>query len=440
MIKENYILITDIGRDTDDTLALLILLYLHKLDKIKLLAIAVSGSKLQNRGNSVYYWLSKFRIIDIAVIIPLEEQFNFEPIDIDERTNKIIKDIDSNVCILPYTKKTFKTNINKYDNLHSFFETNETNNINIISIAPIRPLYIALKTNPKIINRISNIYFQGNIYYENNSIIPDIRSDGRGAYNFGNGFPNSQEIKDETKYVIDLFEKTYINNDINKLYFLGKNTAYLINFNLKDLLFINKKIAILSVKKTLLFAKNLPNVFNMVFKNNIIYTNKLKLIRKYKKHIDKLNISKYINNIKDRLNRLNRLKSIVDQDKINYLNNELYEIQILLNNIKNNNEYSNDSYYKLFIRFLIDPNNINNKYTKDFLTTINKITNAYDLVLIYLVLYKDFYNLKESKILTENDKIYNKSKHIQFNEKNSNIFNVKKIKNHMKKLLRKSLQ
>jgi hypothetical protein len=130
----------------------------------------------------------------------------------------------------------------------------------------------------------------------------------------------------------------------------------------------------------------------------------------------------------------------VDQDKINYLNNELYEIQILLNNIKNNNEYSNDSYYKLFIRFLIDPNNINNKYTKDFLTTINKITNAYDLVLIYLVLYKDFYNLKESKILTENDKIYNKSKHIQFNEKNSNIFNVKKIKNHMKKLLRKSLQ
>lgn len=430
MIKENYILITDIGRDTDDTLALLILLYLHKLDKIKLLAIAVSGSKLQNRGNSVYYWLSKFRIIDIAVIIPLEEQFNFEPIDIDERTNKIIKDIDSNVCILPYTKKTFKTNINKYDNLHSFFEKNAINNINIISIAPIRPLYTALKTNPKIINRISNIYFQGNIYYENNSIIPDIRSDGRGAYNFGNGFPNSQEIKNETKYVIDLFEKTYINNDINKLYFLGKNTAYLINFNLKDLLFINKKIAILSVKKTLLFAKNLPNVFNMVFKNNIIYTNKLKLIKKYKDHIDKLNLTKNIEN---------RLKTTTNQNKINYLNNELEQLKILINNIKNKNEFSNDSYYKLFIQFLIDPNDINNKYTKDFLTTINKITNPYDLVLIYLVLYKNFFNLKESKFLFQNDKIYNKSKHIQFNEKNINIFNIKKIKNHMKKLLRKSI-
>lgn len=430
MIKENYILITDIGRDTDDTLALLILLYLHKLDKIKLLAIAVSGSKLQNRGNSVYYWLSKFRIIDIAVIIPLEEQFNFEPIDIDEKTNKIIKDIDSNVCILPYTKKTFTTNINKYDNLNSFFEKNAINNINIISIAPIRPLYTALKTNPKIINKISNIYFQGNVYYENNSIIPDIRSNGRGAYNFGNGFPNSQEIKDETKYVIDLFEKTYINNDNNKLYFLGKNTAYLINFNLKDLLFIDKNIAILSIKKTLLFAKNLPNVFNMVFKNNIIYTNKLKLIRKYKKHIDKLNLTKNIEN---------RLKTTTNQNKINYLNNELEQLKILINNIKNKNEFSNDSYYKLFIQFLIDPNDINNKYTKDFLTTINKITNPYDLVLIYLVLYKNFFNLKESKFLFQNDKIYNKSKHIQFNEKNINIFNIKKIKNHMKKLLRKSI-
>ena len=30
----NYIVITDIGRDTDDTLALIILLYLHKKNDI----------------------------------------------------------------------------------------------------------------------------------------------------------------------------------------------------------------------------------------------------------------------------------------------------------------------------------------------------------------------------------------------------------------------
>jgi len=431
MVKKKYILITDIGRDTDDTLALIILLYLHKLNKIKLLAIAVSGSKLQNRGNSVYYWLSRFKITNIAVVIPLDEEFSFKPIDIDERTNKIIKDVDSNVCILPYNKKTFRTNINKYANLNSFFEANRDDNIDIISIAPVRPLYTALKANTKIINRISNIYFQGNIYYKNNSMIPDIRSGGKGAYNFGNGFPNAEEIRDETKYVIDLFDKTYISNDNNKLYFLGKNTAYLIDFNLKDLMFIDQNIAKLSVRKTLLFAKNLPTIFNMVFKNNIIEKNKLKVIKKYKNHI-KNKIPKYINNIK------NRLKLIADDNKINYLNNELENLQTLINNIENNNEQCNDSYYKLFIQFLIVPNDINNKYTKDFLTTINKITNAYDLVLVYLVLYKDFFNLKETKILTENDNIYMKSKHIQFNEKNTNIFNVKIIKNHMKKHLKKS--
>ena len=34
---KNYILITDIGRDTDDTLALIILLYLHKIKKNKII-------------------------------------------------------------------------------------------------------------------------------------------------------------------------------------------------------------------------------------------------------------------------------------------------------------------------------------------------------------------------------------------------------------------
>jgi len=47
---KNYILITDIGRDTDDTLALIILLYLHKIKKIKLLTIAVSGGKIKKQS------------------------------------------------------------------------------------------------------------------------------------------------------------------------------------------------------------------------------------------------------------------------------------------------------------------------------------------------------------------------------------------------------
>ena len=441
-----YILITDIGRDTDDTLALIILLYLHKINKIKLLAIAVSGAKLENRTNSVIFWLSKYSINNISVISSFNEEFVFSPIDIDERNNKIIKDIDSNVCILPYNEKkvnieNLKKNIDIYDNLISYFNNNNEFDINIIAIAPIRPLYNCLINNNKVIDRISNIYFQGNVYYEKKSIIPDIRGGGKGAYNFGNGFPNAEEIKNETKYVIDLFNKKYSKNDNNKLYFLGKNTAYLIEFNYKDFNFIDKNIAKLSIQKTLLFAKNLPDIFNMVFKNNINQKMRKKVIEKNMKNINKIikndnsKLNLYLKDLKNRLNLLEK-KNI---DKINYLNKELKIINTHINNIKENNENQYDSYYILFIQFMVDNNNINNKYTHDFLKTITKISNPYDLVLIYLVIYKNFFDFKQSKFLTKNDKIYNNTKHIQFNEKNKVILK-KNMKNHMKKMLKKSLK
>ena len=87
---------------------------------------------------------------------------------------------------------------------------------------------------------------------------------------------------------------------------------------------------------------------------------------------------------------------------------------------------------------MVDNNDINNKYTQDFLKTITKISNPYDLVLTYLVIYKNFFDFKHSKFLTKNDKIYNNSKHVQFNEKNKSIFK-KNIKSHMKRMLKKSL-
>ena len=110
---KSYILITDIGRDSDDTLALIVLLYYHKISKIKLLSIAVSGAKLIQRANCVFYWLSYYKIDDISVIIPLQEELIFDPIDIDDKTKRIIKDIDSNVCILPYDEKNSKYKFTK---------------------------------------------------------------------------------------------------------------------------------------------------------------------------------------------------------------------------------------------------------------------------------------------------------------------------------------
>jgi hypothetical protein len=112
--------------------------------------------------------------------------------------------------------------------------------------------------------------------------MPDIRADGRGSYNFGNGFPNKEEIMKETKYVIDLFNKSQKSKD-NKLYFLGKNTAYLVELTEKDLYKIDKQIAELTIKKTLLFAKSLPDVFNLVFKNNIDNKKRVLLLIKIQK-------------------------------------------------------------------------------------------------------------------------------------------------------------
>ena len=57
---------------------------------------------------------------------------------------------------------------------------------------------------------------------------------------------------------------------------------------------------------------------------------------------------------------------------------------------------------------------IDNEYTKDFLKTINKINNPYDLVLVYLALFEDLFDFKQSKFLTENDKVI----------RTSNIFNL----------------
>jgi hypothetical protein len=114
----------------------------------------------------------------------------------------------------------------------------------------------------------------------------------------------------------------------------------------------------------------------------------------------------------------------------------LNEIRILENNIANDDI---DSYYSLFIQFMMDPNDIDNEYTKDFLKTINKINNPYDLVLVYLALFEDLFDFNQSKFLTENDKVYKNTKHIQFNEKNNYILNKKYMLKHMKTLLKKAL-
>ena len=135
-------------------------------------------------------------------------------------------------------------------------------------------------------------------------------------------------------------------------------------------------------------------------KNNIDNKKKGIIIKKNSKIISNLindidsPLNRYIDNIK------NRLKYVKEASKLEYLNNELLNKNTHIKNIINNTEESIDSSYKLFIEFIVDTKDIQNNYTKDFLLTINKITNPYDLVLSYLVIFKIFFDFtKKSSIV-----------------------------------------
>jgi len=146
-------------------------------------------------------------------------------------------------------------------------------------------------------------------------------------------------------------------------------------------------------------------------------------------------MNQYISDLNDRINIIDR-KNIA---KINYLEKEIGTIKKHIDSINKGDEDYYDSCYILFTQFLMDNEDIRNKYTIDFLRTITKISNPYDLVLTYLVIYGNLFNLNKSKFLIKNDNEYIKSKHIQFNEKDKGIFKSKGIKGHMKRMLKKAL-
>jgi hypothetical protein len=113
-----YILITDIGRDIDDTMALLVLLHQHIQKKIKLLGIVVSGMELTKRKHIAYYWLHKFKIYDIPVVL---SQKSFDHLHVQH--------IDNRVCILPDNENEMKEAID--------FVIQEQNKNNVINIKKI---------------------------------------------------------------------------------------------------------------------------------------------------------------------------------------------------------------------------------------------------------------------------------------------------------------
>jgi hypothetical protein len=380
ILKESkrYILITDIGRDIDDTLALIALLYYHKHNTLALETIVVSGSNLQERAKCVHYWLMKFDIDNIPVICNIDEDYNMTDIN--------------DTCVLPYDDTetanvqtyydTNKKMLTKYGTLLEYFKDDTIDtfmDLNILCIGPVTPLYNAIMSEHEtlVLSKIRQVYFQGNAYIDRESIIPDTRPP-IGAYNFAFGKDERFEnMKTESENVI----RKCIEND-KTLYFLGKNAAYLIKFTYTELMKINKPMAINAGKKTFDFAKRNPD-FPRVFAEDII-------------------------------------------------NDELLKIHL------NKDDLTMD----------------------DFYSNLRKLSNPYDLVLIYLALFPEMFNEKKSRFYNEDYCIITKniadkkikayefpnsidiSKHIHFNDNDPEIFTipVENVKTHMLFLLDTALQ
>lgn len=430
---KNYILITDIGRDIDDTLALITLLYLHKKNLIKLLAIAVSGGNLENRVKCVKYWLVKFDIKNIYVIEGKGEHF-----DLRDKNGKLITtNAGNNACVIPYDENNTSINdlVQSYEpqlcknTLLDYFQYEVTDkniaNINILAIGPITPLRYVFNFDD-FINRIDNIYFQGNAYInDNNEIIPDNREyededketkKGIGAYNFGNNFNNYVSfLQKQTQTVIEKFTELR-SADNNKLYFLGKQAAYLIDFNKDDYLSIDdKKLSLGTINKTLGFARYelARNDFFRVFEHS------------FNKEVFKQLYNNYYSNDEGKL--IAEDESFDFDDKNEKLKQYLNALIIPYNDNPSTDTERNN---KVFDDILLQ--------------SLKKLNNPYDLILIYLAIFEDrFFDTSASRFYSKNNSevTSNIKKHIHFNDKNPRILKdrVDDVKQYMLETLRTAL-
>ncbi len=316
--KKNYILFTDIGRDCDDTLALIYMLYSHISNKLRVKGIVVSGACLEERYDIVIYWLMRFNITDIAVIMSRDLKDN----------NCCITKNDLK-CIKPYDEKEqnkvneYKTKITTSNLLELLTNVKP---INILAISSLTPLADLITYFPNKHLNIDKIYIQGSGLIENGKLIPDLR-EKEGSYNLKLDKLSSNIVFN--KYGDEL-----------EFVFLGKETAYLINFN--------------------------------------------------KKHFNAIDTASGIN-----------LSSQAEEGIINLTKDKPVFKRVFGNNFPKDFNMDDEEMFKE-----------DNK----FLSFLNKYSNPYDLILVYLAVYPELFQNPE--ILTTDKG----SQHIQYNIKDDKEF------------------
>lgn len=426
----NFVLITDIGRDIDDTLALVVLLHKHKIGELNLKAIVVAGYNIKQREKLVYYWLYKFGIHNlpddrkIPVFVTPGDYYKDEKCVEPEGLHEALQMFN----VKNYIEATYGRLETIYDNIRSpsvmstnkrklspsntmmkkqkhgtdtfgmNYDTNSiftafihsVDNIEILCIANITWVNYLIQNN--ILNdgnfsKIRRLYMQGVYYMKNGEMEPLdynlLALDGDSSRNV------FSVLKDKIPF-----------------YFLGKYAAYLIKFHEPEFNRFDEAFGIKLKQQGLemlanFYIYNTP-VFSAVYKQDIPDTSKLELLTTFNNgNKEALEAEKAIT--KNHLNEY--LGNMNDPDYMNALNT----------GIKHNKIYT-------------------------FLQNVEKISNAYDLILVYLALnenkfnfnyglktYKAAYNMEiNGQKVTEIDipfemKVGNIT-HYQFNISDPNIF------------------
>ena len=197
--KIPVLLITDIGRDIDDTLALLTISGYR--EEIELVGVVATGGNGANRAMLAKSWLSHLQLDKVKVCACLADgksEIEF-PTFLKRRKNK--SPIDARTLITDLLRKYSHT-------------------LRIVAIAPLSPLLPLVRekqTLDLLRENTNSIFIQGQFIQQGDKILPDIQN----AYNLRIDANASRQV----------FEK--LQHDI-PFRFLGKHAAYQVSLTPRD--------------------------------------------------------------------------------------------------------------------------------------------------------------------------------------------------------------
>jgi inosine-uridine nucleoside N-ribohydrolase len=241
------LLITDIGRDIDDTLALLALRGYEIQKKIEVVGVVTCSGSGKDRAKLLRLWMNG---LGFRPEIPLA---------VSEDT-KFTLPVDSEKCLFPdgwdqlYVKP--ENSERKGGNLIVELARKHKKNLHILVIGPLTPLAMAVKYNADIVAKVAKIWIQGNAKTSNYQLIPD-----------DIGY-NIKVDSEASEYVFK-----HLNGRVN-FGLVGKFAAYQVGLLKNDFQELDEKLGVhgmmtdVATKSIASFRKQCPKIFDRLYPNN----------------------------------------------------------------------------------------------------------------------------------------------------------------------------